>query len=173
MRGQSEELEKLIGPVVTALGYELIGVEQLRQGRAALVRVYIDSAAGIALADCERVSHQLSGVLDVADPIRGAYTLEVSSPGLDRPLFTREHFRRHAGALAKLRLQRPVDGQRQFRGRLCGVHGAEVILDVGGAQVRLPLELIERARLIPEDGTGPEPGPDDVDVPRQAESGDR
>lgn len=144
----------LLGPVIRRLGYELVGVEHLPQRSGALVRVYIDAEGGVTLGDCERASRRVSAVLDVEDAVRGTYTLEVSSPGLDRPLFTAEHFRRFAGCTVKLRLVRAVEGRRQFRGRLCGVEGDQVLIAAEGVRHSLPLELIDRARVVPEEGRG-------------------
>ncbi|MEN9461286.1 MAG: ribosome maturation factor RimP, partial [Pseudomonadota bacterium] len=102
-------LQQLFEPAVTALGYELVGVERLSFGRrGALLRVYIDSPTGITVDDCGRVSHQISGILDVEEPIKSDYTLEVSSPGLDRPLFALEHYVRFVGKEVSLRLHRPI-----------------------------------------------------------------
>lgn len=143
-------IRAVIAPVVTALGYELVGVEYLGQGRHSLLRVYIDSEDGITLDDCSRVSHQLSGVLDVEDVVRGQYDLEVSSPGLDRPLFTEEHFRRFEGHQIKLRSSSPIDGQRKFRGLLCGVEDGAVQVEVDGKRIAMPLASIDKANLVPE-----------------------
>jgi len=135
------------------MGYELFGVELLSRGGSlggAILRVYIDAEAGITLDDCAAVSHQLSGVLDVEDPIQGHYDLEVSSPGLDRPLFTVEHFERFPGQRAKVRLATKLEGRRHFEGRLAGVRGDRLCLEVDGVILELPLALIESARLVPE-----------------------
>lgn len=133
-----------------SLGYELVGVEYLSQGKKSLLRVYIDHEDGINLDDCERVSHQISGVLDVEDVIRGQYALEVSSPGLDRPLFTQEHFLRFSGEPAKIHLAAPQDGRRNFHGILRGVENGEVLLDVEGTVIRLRISNIEKANLVPD-----------------------
>jgi ribosome maturation factor RimP len=150
MKRVSESLLKIVEPAVTGLGYELVGVEYHPQPRNGLLRVYIDQPEGITVDDCERVSHQLSGVLDVEDPIRGHYTLEVSSPGLDRPLFTVEQFERFAGNRVRIRLSAPLAGRRNFSGRLCGVENDNVVVEVDGDETRLPLDSIEQARLVPE-----------------------
>ncbi|ROR32090.1 ribosome maturation factor RimP [Inmirania thermothiophila] len=150
IRQASEELYALVAPVVEGLGYELLGIDQGRRGRRVVLTVYIDHPDGIGLDDCERVSEQISGVLDVADPIPGSYLLEVSSPGLDRPLFRREHFERHAGAWVRVRLAGDAGGRRNYTGLLRGVEGEEVVLEVDGAEVRLALAAIERARLVPQ-----------------------
>lgn len=144
------DLEAMTRPVVEGLGYELWGIEFRAHGQSALLRVYIDSSEGITLDDCQVVSEQLSAVLDVEDPIRVPYTLEVSSPGLDRLLFGAEHLARYTGHRAKLRLRYPVQGRRNFVGRLAGVQGDEVVIEVDAQTVRLPIESIDQARLVPE-----------------------
>lgn len=143
-------VQAIVEPVVSSLGYELVGVEYLVQNRNGLLRVYIDSENGITLDDCQRVSHQLSGVLDVEDVIKGQYQLEVSSPGLDRPLFTAEHFERFTGRMAKIKLAVPIDGRRKFRGTLKGMKDDQVVLEVDDEETSLPLSAIDKANLIPE-----------------------
>lgn len=147
MRAQ-ERLIDLIEPVVGGLGYELVGVEF--DGRQRVLRIYIDSPAGITLDDCSKVSYQVSGVLDVEDPIPGRYQLEISSPGLDRPLFALAHFERFKGEMARLQLARAIEGRRRFKARLLGVEGESVLLQDGEATFRIPYESIEKARLAPE-----------------------
>lgn len=150
MATASDKLVQIIEPAVTALGFELIGVEYLAQGRHSLLRVYIDHEDGITVDDCGEVSHQVSAVLDVEDPIRGEYTLEVSSPGLDRPLFTLEHYVRFTDNLAEIRLHAPMDGRRKFKGRIVGVEEDEVIVEVDGETFRLAFGNIEKANLVHE-----------------------
>ncbi len=151
MQYRDVRLNGLIRPAVEALGYELVGVE-FRRGRGrALLRVYIDKEDGITLDDCQRVSHQVSGVLDVEDPIVERYDLEVSSPGLDRPLFEPEHFQRFAGRTAKVRLSPPVDGRRKITGVLLGFEDGNVRLDEEGTERRVPLDSVSAARLVPEE----------------------
>ena len=134
-----------------SLGYELVGVEYRSGGHGGgLLRVYIDSEQGISVDDCQTVSYQVSGILDVNDPIPGHYTLEVSSPGMDRLLFRPDDYRRFAGSLVKLRLAWPVDGRRKFKGRLQGLDDGNVLLELDGEQVSLPLDQVEQARLVPE-----------------------
>ncbi len=139
-------------PALEALGYELVGIEYLPQGRHALLRIYIDSERGITLEDCARASHQVSGVLDVEDPIQGSYSLEVSSPGLDRPLFRLEHFARFAGKPVRLRLRVPREGRRKFAGVIEGVQDGRILIRRDEEPLRLELapDEIERANLIPE-----------------------
>ncbi len=154
MRNEAERLRRLLEPSVAGLGYELLGVELQGQGTRSLLRLYVDRAEGITLDDCERVSRQVGAVLDVEDPIRGAYTLEVSSPGIDRPLFTPAHFERFAGERVKVKLEVPVEGRRSVTGTLSGwVDGCVVVLE-DGVERRLPLDAIRRAHLAPESGIG-------------------
>ena len=150
MRAASRELQNLIESVASALGYELVGVEHLSRAGSALIRIYIDQPAGITLDDCEKVSHQVSGVLEVEDPITGPYTLEVSSPGLDRPLFNAAHFARFVGRDARVRLHAPVENRRNFRGTILGVSGEEVRMVVDGVEFALQVSDVETANLVPD-----------------------
>ncbi len=143
-------IRDVIEPAVTGLGYELVGVEYLSQGRHSTLRIYIDHEDGITLDDCGRVSHQVSGVLDVEDVIKGNYALEVSSPGLDRPLFTLEHFVRFQGREAKVRLRVAQEGRKKFTGLILGVEGEQVLLQVDGQTVALPIGIVEKANLVPD-----------------------
>jgi len=141
----------MLEPGIRSLGYELVGVEFQTGGKGGgLLRVYIDSENGISADDCQKVSYQVSGLLDVEDPIPGHYTLEVSSPGLDRLLFRAEDFDRFAGQLVKLRLAYPIEGQRKFKGRLIGMRGENVVIEGEDMEISLPFEQIEQARLVPE-----------------------
>jgi ribosome maturation factor RimP len=149
LTAKTSQLHELLEPTVRALGYRLWGLEYRAQGRQALLRVYIDSAEGITVDDCARVSHQLSGVLDVEDPIAGEYSLEVSSPGMDRPLFTLEQFNAYVGDDVRLRLRAAFEGRRKFQGRLVGVEDDEVILVVDEHEYILPYELIDKANIVP------------------------
>lgn len=144
-----DELFSLLEPTVVTLGYELVEIEFAPAGGGGLLRLYIDAAPGITLDDCERVSRQVSAVLEAEDPIPGRYTLEVSSPGLDRVLRTREHFRRFLGSRIKVQLATPLDGRRRFTGRLLEVLDDGVVLDVDGARTLLGFGQIQKARLVP------------------------
>jgi len=135
---------------VHALGYELLGIEHLAQGRHSVLRLYIDSPDGIGVEDCERVSHQVSGVLEVEDPIKGQYTLEVSSPGVDRPLFKPAHYERFVGEVVSVRLARPLGDRRRFKGRLLALRDGAVVIEQDGVEVALPLEDIDKAHLVPQ-----------------------
>ncbi len=150
MRRTPVHLQQLLEPPVQALGYELVGIEYISQGRGAVLRIYIDSPAGISADDCQRVSHQVSGVLDVEDPIQGRYDLEISSPGLDRPLFTAQHFARYVGHKAKVRLGVPMNGRRNFSGVLQGVQADAVLINDEGVEFSLPLGAIDKANLVPD-----------------------
>ena len=144
------QLGELLGPVVVGLGYELWEVEYAPRAGGGLLRLYIDAPEGISVDDCEKVSRAVSEVLDEADPIPSEYTLEVSSPGLDRVLRTRDHFARFAGERVKVEMIRPIDGRKRFQGQLKAVGENEITLDLDGKAVSLPIDDIHRARLIPE-----------------------
>ncbi|PCI18333.1 MAG: ribosome maturation factor RimP [Piscirickettsiaceae bacterium] len=143
------KLLELIQPAVEGLGYEFVGAEFVGQGKESVLRVYIDSENGILVGDCSKVSHQISGVLDVEDPISGQYTLEVSSPGLERPLFSLEHFKRFKGSVVKLELrQATLEGQRKFTGDILEVNKGIICLHVDEEEVEIPFSLIKKARII-------------------------
>lgn len=150
MSSIAQRLTDLLTPVAASLDCELWGIEYLPQGRHAMLRVYIEKPDGVSVDDCERVSRQVSAVLDVEDPIKGEYTLEVSSPGMDRPLFTLDHYRRHLGEKVALRLRLPFEGRRKFSGTLTAVEDDEVILAQGEDEYLLPFELIDKANIVPE-----------------------
>ncbi len=143
------QIGKAIAPAIEALGLELWGVEQLRHGRNTTLRVFIDCMSGVTVDDCARVSRQLSAVLDVEDPIAGEYTLEVSSPGIERPLFTMAQFERYLGAEANIRLRVPVDGRRRFKGVIEKVLADKVLLRCEGGTCEMSHVDIERAALAP------------------------
>lgn len=144
-----QRLIDLLEPPLAGLGYELVDLD-LHIGGRGLLRLYIDSDAGVGLADCELVSGQIGAFLDVEDPIPGNYTFEVSSPGLDRPLRTIGHFERFAGHDARVELRRPQDGRKRFKGRIEGTDGARIVLDVDGESYRIALADVATARLVPE-----------------------
>lgn len=146
---KSDDLRELIEPTVQALGFELWGLEYASQGKHSTLRLYIDGPSGVNVDDCAQVSHQVSGVLDVEDPIPGEYTLEVSSPGMDRPLYNVEHYQRYVGEMVSLRLRMPFEGRRKFTGRINGVEGDEVIVQVDDHEYLLPISSIEKANIIP------------------------
>lgn len=143
-----DKVEKLIELPVESLGYELVGVEYIKGGQDTILRIYIDAEQGISIEDCERVSHQVSGVLDVEEPITSAYSLEVSSPGFDRPLFKARDFERFAGSPAKVSLKIPVNGRRNFTGVLQGFDNENILIEVDGEEYELPFTKLAKARLI-------------------------
>ena len=143
------QLIELLQPVVVNLGYELWELEYAARSGGGLLRLYIDSPQGITLEDCERVSRAVSAVMDEDDPIAGHYTLEVSSPGLDRVLRTAEHFARFNGERVKVETTTPVNGRKRFAGRLTEVSEGQIALEVDGGLVRLPIDGIHKARVAP------------------------
>lgn len=143
-------LTELLEPVVNALGYELVLLEFNPHRGSATLRLYIDAPAGITLDDCERVSREVAAALDVENVITQSYRLEVSSPGLDRPLIKPEHFLRFRGAIAKVQMFAPVNGRRRFQGVIAGLADDAVTLDTAEGTVQLVLGQIERARLVPD-----------------------
>lgn len=148
MNKRTQALHALFEPVVEALGCQLWGVEYAAQGKYSVLRVYIDKEEGIDVEDCANVSRQLSGVLDVEDPISGEYTLEVSSPGLDRPLFTLEQYEAHIGHSARVQLRQRFENRRNFKGVIRAVEDDEVILVADDDQYTLPFEWIEKANIV-------------------------
>lgn len=147
-----QRLIELLEPAVKALGYELVDID-LRLGRHGLLRLYIDRRAddegGVTLADCELVSGQVGALLDVEDPLPGAYDLEVSSPGLDRKLRTPQHFERFVGRDVRVELKQARDGRKRLKGRLDGIEGGSILMDVDGMAWRVDLAEIGEARLVP------------------------
>ncbi|HLE93040.1 MAG: ribosome maturation factor RimP [Sulfuricaulis sp.] len=143
------ELRKLLEPGVAATGFDLVEVELAGSHHHPTLRVYIDSPAGVNVDDCARVSRQLSALLDVEDPLPGHYTLEVSSPGLDRPLVKPEDFMRYVGETIKIKMQQPMLGRRNFSGRLVDVTADHVVIEVDKERFDLTFEGMERARLVP------------------------
>ena len=142
-------LIKLLEPTVERLGYELCDLELKLGGRDGMVRVFIDKDGGVDIDDCEAVSRQVSAILDVEDPLPGNYTLEVSSPGLDRALTKRAHFQRFMGEDIRVKLRFPLDGRRNFKGALKSVNEENIEVEVDGESHSLPLATIESARLVP------------------------
>jgi ribosome maturation factor RimP len=143
------ELEMLLAPALAALGYEWWGGILQRRARSALLRIYIDKPNGIGVDDCARASHQISGILAVNDPVRTDYTLEVSSPGLDRPLFKPAHYERFVGERIKLKLRLPIVGQRQFLGVLQAADADKITLQCDQSAMTITYDNIERANVVP------------------------
>ena len=145
----NEQLITLIEPVVKGLGCELWGLEYLTQGRYSVLKIFIDNKDGIDADDCARISQQVSSLLDVEDPIKGQYTLEVSSPGVDRRLFTAAQYELYKGAKLKLKLHAPYEGTRKYTGTNCGIEDGEVVLRIGDEEYLFPYEDIDRANVVP------------------------
>ena len=146
----NSELKQLLGPVVEALGCELWGLELQTGGKTKLLRIYIDRAEdGIGVDDCERVSRQASAVLDVEEAINGEYILEVSSPGMDRPLYELNQYEQYIGEDISLRLRFPYEGRLNFKGRLTGIDNDEIVLVVTDHEFLFPVEGIEKANVVP------------------------
>ena len=144
-----DTLVALLQPVVEGLGYALWELEFVPGRGSALLRLYIDSPDGITVDDCERVSRAVSEVLDAEDPVPGHYTLEVSSPGLERPLRTPAHFAAYVGEAVYVELVHAIDGQRRYRGRLVAAGDDSIEVDVDGRRRVLPVSAIRRAQLAP------------------------
>ena len=143
----NRNLLDILEPVVTGMGFELVGAEF--DGHQRILRLYIDHPEGVGLEACSKVSYQVSGVLDVEDPIPGRYQLEVSSPGLDRPLFTLEHFERFKGETVRIQLSRPLEGRRRFKAQIIAIEGEDILFLEEGKEYRIPFGQIEKAKLSP------------------------
>ncbi|MCS4504664.1 Ribosome maturation factor RimP [wastewater metagenome] len=143
----AQRLTEILQPVVEAMGYEFVGLEYHPNSKRGLLRIYIDTPEGIDVDDCEAVSHQVSGVLDVEDPIPAEYNLEISSPGLERPLFKPADYDRFVGERIRIRIRGRHDGRRSVRGVLRGLRDDAVAVDEDGEEVLVPLEVVDRANL--------------------------
>lgn len=143
----------MLSTVASELGFECIGVEYSPGRGSALVRVYIDVPdRAVTIDDCEKASRQFSAMLDAEDPIAGHYTLEVSSPGIDRPLFALDHFKRYVGHVVKLETALPIAGRRRFQGPIREVHGSSIRLEQDGKLIDIGHENVQKARLVPDFG---------------------
>jgi len=141
-------IHELLEPGAEALNYELVAVE-LTGGDTSIVRVYIDTPNGVTVDDCSKASRQFSAILDVEDPISNRYTLEVSSPGMDRPLAKPEHFKKVVGSDVKIKMATLVDGRRRFTGELIEATDDFAVVEVDGEQTELLYDEMDRARLVP------------------------
>jgi ribosome maturation factor RimP len=162
-----DALLRLLEPPIEALDYELVDIEYAQAGRGGVLRIFIDRRSGdtkdagerqdlserqgsITVDDCARVSHAVSELLEIEDPIKGHYTLEVSSPGFDRILRKRAHFERFIGERIFAELKLPINGRRRFVGVLNSIADDSIVVEVDGQAHTLPLERIQKARLRPE-----------------------
>lgn len=161
MSDKAVQIAAMLAPTIRSLGVELLGAEYLPSPGSAVLRLYIDvpadDASGadgeprlVTIEDCEAVSREVSAQLDVEDPISGNYTLEVSSPGIDRPLFALDHYARFAGQTAKVGLKLPHEGRRRLQGEIVGVEGAQVVFAIDGVRYSVPFSNIDKARLVPD-----------------------
>lgn len=145
-----ERIVELLEPPIAALGFELADLELHFSRGGSVLRLYIDAGTGVTLENCETVSRQVSSILDVADPMPGGYTLEVSSPGLDRRLVKHAHFDRFAGSEVQVKLRRLLDGRRRFRGTLLHRDGEVISILSGEETIRVPLAEVDVVRLVPD-----------------------
>ncbi len=150
-RVRQDELNRMLAPVVSGLGLECAGVELSGGSGNGLLRVYIEAPERpVTLDDCEAVSREIGAVLDLENPVAGRYTLEVSSPGLDRPLFTPAQFARFVGETAKLTLNVPMDGRRRFQGPIRAIDGERNVIDQDGNEVAIEHGNVLKANLVPQ-----------------------
>ena len=150
MQANTQALVTLLEPSIESMGYELVLIEQTSQDNDPVLRLYIDAPGGILVDDCAQVSRQVSAILDVEDPIRGAYSLEVSSPGSDRPLTKVAHFQAQLGQVVKVQTRDYILGRRRFKGELLEANAEQIVVEVDGEEYEIPLAQIETARLVPE-----------------------
>ena len=144
-----DKLTEMLEPAVEALGFELVGVEYVRAGKHSILRVFIEHENGISVDDCADVSYQVSAILDVEDPISNEYNLEVSSAGMDRPLFKEKYFEQAVGEIVQIRLTMPMDNRRNFKGPLLSCDNGMVSIEVDGQQFQLAVANIEKANVVP------------------------
>jgi ribosome maturation factor RimP len=143
-------LDELLQPLVEELGYEFVGLEYSSNPKNAVLRIYIDAEDGVGVDDCSRVSREVAALLDVEDPIPGHYNLEISSPGLDRPLFTLAQYERFTGSEVKLSLFAPQDGRRKLKGVILGVDLEQVRIAVEDVEMVVYFNNIAKANLVPD-----------------------
>ena len=145
---QNQKLHDLLDPEITAMGFELLGIELSNSDSVSFLRIYIDKSEGINIDDCVLVSQQLTGLLDVNNPIKGKYNLEVSSPGLDRPLFTDEQLKKHIGQIVMIKLHEKYKGKRRIIGKIEAVEDLEIAIKCNKSKENIPLDLINKANLV-------------------------
>ena len=149
---REHDIEALIEPAIEVMGFELWGLELVRRGKQSLLRIFIEAEHGITVDDCAAVSRQVSGILDVENPINEEYTLEVSSPGIDRRLFKHAQVDRCVGQPATVQLRQPFEGQKRFKGVIVGTEASDIVLRLNNEEeIVLPFQAIERANVqMPE-----------------------
>ena len=151
MKSSVASVADIVQPTIEALGFELWGLEHLKQGKRSVLRVFIDCENAVNLKDCENVSRQISALLDVEDPISGEYTLEVSSPGLERPLFKTDQFAQFVGDKVKITMRSQVEGRRKFTGLIESVSADEIRLSADGKTFKLDFAEIDKANIVNSD----------------------
>jgi ribosome maturation factor RimP len=139
----------MLTPAAESLGFEFYGLEFVRAGKHSILRIYIDHPDGISVDHCADVSHQASAILDVEDPINTEYHLEVSSPGMDRPLFTAAHFAEVVEEVIECRLRMPLDNRRKFKGKVTAADAQNIVILVDGQDYTLAITNIEKANVVP------------------------
>lgn len=142
-----EKIEQYIKPTLQSMGYECWGCQYIPQGNSALLRIYIDKADGIGIEDCERASRQIAAILDVEDPIPGEYRLEISSPGIPRPLFYNWQYQRYLGKWVEIRLSRPIEGQRKFSGIIMSADEHKVVIKTNDESKEFLFSTIAKAQV--------------------------
>ena len=150
MRRELTHLWELFEPVVNGMGYDLIEIEHFPNPKHGVLRLYIDKEDGITIDDCSDVSRQISALIDVEDPVRGQFNLEVSSPGMDRPLRRVKDFQRFSGSKVKLKTIMPFEGQRNFSGRLLEADEESVVIETDTEEITIPMSALDKARVVPE-----------------------
>ncbi|RBW47091.1 ribosome maturation factor RimP [Psychromonas sp. B3M02] len=150
MASLEERLTEMLAPSVEDLGYELVGIEYVRAGKHSTLRIYIDQEEGILVDDCAAVSRQVSAIMDVEDPITNEYTLEVSSPGMERPLFNAAQYAAFIGEEVKIQLRMPIQNRRRWKGVISSVDGEIVSISVEGKEERFALSNIQKANIVPK-----------------------
>jgi ribosome maturation factor RimP len=150
MRRDQTHLWELFEPVVKGMGYDLIEIEHFPNPKHGVLRLYIDKEGGVNVDDCSNVSRQVSALIDVEDPVSGQFNLEISSPGADRPLRRLVDFQRFIGSLVKLKTVMPLEGQRNFKGRLLEASEETVVIETDDEEISLPMSTIDKARIVPE-----------------------
>jgi ribosome maturation factor RimP len=146
---QEQRLTELLSPTVEAAGFELLGCEFVPAGRHSTLRLFIDHPDGVTVDHCAVVSREVGAILDVEDPIQNEYNLEVSSPGLDRPLFTPAHFAKVVGQKVEVKLAIPQDGRRKFKGQLLEILDDMLVIEVDGKPYRLLMDNVDKANVVP------------------------
>lgn len=150
MRRDQTHLWELFEPVISGMGYDLVEIEHFPNPKHGVLRLYIDKEGGINVDDCSSVSRQISALIDVEDPVRGQFNLEVSSPGSDRPLRRLQDFQRFTGSLVKLKTVMPLEGQRNFKGRLLQASEEVLVIETDAEEISIPMGAVEKARIVPE-----------------------